>query len=188
MLFRSFSSQIQLFKPVSHQQQTLPASASEEYAYKQRRENILSFVELYRKRKTYDFGFGLLSFQAFKIHPADASTPAQRRDSMRLKVSFLPPWWMSRTALQVTIDLPGQSSTICTRPRLSLQPTTINQSPKLLAALDSFDLLQLRHLFDTNQARPNDMVWDLVMNEPVTLVEVSLPVNGIPWLFCLLSH
>jgi hypothetical protein len=35
------------------------------------------------------------------------------------------------------------------------------------------------HLFETNEARPTDMIVDLKMNEPVTLLEVSSPANRI---------
>jgi hypothetical protein len=173
------SSQEWLLKFISRQQQTLPALSSGGYTYQQRREKALSSIERYEKRKMYDFGVGLLSFQAFKVRSADRSMPFQGRDGMILKLSFLPQSWLSRTAIQATIDIPGQSFATNIRPRVSLQPTTINQSPKLLEAIYRFDLLQLRHLFETNQARPTDTVMDLEMNEPVTLFEVSPPVNGI---------
>ena len=178
------SSQTWLLKSINRQQQTLPALASGEYTYEHRREKTLSSMECYKKRKMYNFGFGSLSFQVFKVRSADRSKPFQGRDGMRLKLSFLPQPWLSRTTLQATIDIPGQSFVTSIRPKVSLQPTTINQSPKLLEAIHGFDLLQLRRLFETNQAHPTDMVMDLKMNEPVTLFEVSPPISEIHSCFC----
>jgi len=160
------------------------ALASGEFTYEQRGDKILSFIKHYEKRKMYNFGFGLLSFQALKVRFADGSTPFQGIDGIQLKASFLPPSWLSRTVIQATIDVPGQSSVTSIRPRISLQPTTINQSLKSLEAIHTFDLIQLRRLFETNQARPTDMVMDLDMNEPVTLFEVSSPIHGIYSCFC----
>jgi hypothetical protein len=173
------SSQAWLLKSINRRPQTLPSLASREYTYERRGDKTLSSMKRYEKRKVYDFGFGLLSFQAFGVRSTDGSRPSQRIDGMQLKVSFLPQSWLSRTALQATIDVPGQSSVTGIMPRISLQPTTINQSPKLLEAIHSFNLMQLRRLFETNQARPTDMIMDLERNEPVTLFEVSSSVDKI---------
>jgi hypothetical protein len=85
---------------------------------------MLSSVDLYEKTKTYDFGFGFLTFQAFKASSADGLTTDRGREDLRLKVSFLPPSWMSRTSLQAIIDIPGQSSAIIVRATVRLQATT----------------------------------------------------------------
>jgi hypothetical protein len=106
-LFGLMSSQSWLLKSISRQQHMVPALYFGECTYKQSRVKTLSSKECYEKRKMYDFGCGLLSFQAFKVRSADGSIPFRGRDSMRLKLSFQPRAWLSRTSLQATIDIPG---------------------------------------------------------------------------------
>ncbi|KAH7371240.1 hypothetical protein BKA66DRAFT_444196 [Pyrenochaeta sp. MPI-SDFR-AT-0127] len=127
----------------------------------------------FRERKTYDFGFGLLSIQAVRIRTTSQELLNKNSDCVRLNVSFVPPSWMSRTALQASIDF----HPLCNNgPSISLTPTTVNQSPELLKAIYHFDLPRIQYLFETDQARPSDMVIDLIMSEPVPLAEASLRI------------
>ncbi|KAF2238496.1 hypothetical protein EV356DRAFT_262795 [Viridothelium virens] len=150
------SSQMRLFRSISHQQQSPPSLASEEYIGDQNSNRRLGFVKRHATEKKCDFNSG------------------QRGITKRLKLAFLAPPWLSRTALLATIDQLSQSFLMGMGPRVTLQPITVNHSPKLLEALHRLDLLQLKQLFETNRARPNDMVMDIRMNEPVTLFEALL--------------
>ncbi|KAL9080451.1 MAG: hypothetical protein Q9157_000765 [Trypethelium eluteriae] len=140
----------------------------------------LGFVKRHPKEKKRDFNLGLVSVKAFEVQSANRTTSSQGRNTKRLKLAFLAPPWLSRTALLVNIDQSSQSFLMGMRPRVTLQPISVNHSPKLLEALHRLDLLQLKQLFETNRARPNDMVMDIRMNEPVTLFEVSLlPLKSV---------
>lgn len=130
-------------------------------------------------RKTYDFGVGLLSIQVVKVSTLVRSLPNHNRNGMRLKVSFIPPWWMSRTALQASIDFPSRSLLYGTYPMVNLTPIAINQDPELLESLHSLDLSRIQRLFEANQARPTDMVVDLETNEPISLSEASLSIESL---------
>ncbi len=156
----------------------LPATTVER-AHHQMTKETSSLKNLLERREEFDFGLGLLSFEAVKAFHADKSTPGSAEQGTQLKLVFVPPSWMSQTALQVAIDLPCETSPWSSGPMASLHPTTINQSGELLKAVHSFDLVQLRHLFETKQARPTDMVMDLDLNEPVPLSEVMFSVNKI---------
>ena len=185
--FRLMSSQMRILQFTNSQQRMLLASNPEDYNYSKSEEGALSSSELSEQGKAFDFGLGLLSVKAFRNRPLNQSSRVHGRDNLRLKVSFLPPSWMSRTALRATIDVPGQSFLSNSWPSIILQPVTINQNPNLLEALHCLDLVKLRHLFETKQARPTDMIMDLELNEPVPLGEVSFHVKHCIITFLIIS-
>lgn len=90
-------------------------------------------------------------------------------------MTFLPPSWLSNTMLR--IDAKDNLQSFDVKPALtwSIQPMSINQNPRLLEALSWCDIRQLKDLFLANQARPTDMIFDNITEQPITLLEVSIP-------------
>lgn len=166
---------MRLLKLISQRHPKHLALNCEQDAFEESRKEIIFSMELNGERKCYDFGFGFLSFQASKICSVNRYAPRQRRSKMQLRVCFVPPSWISCTALNVKIHSPTKLSFFSPWPKADLEPTTINQSSKLLIAIHKFDLIQLKHLFQTRQARTTDMVMNLEMMIPVTIWEVSFP-------------
>jgi hypothetical protein len=123
------------------------------------------------ERKTFNFGFGLLSLHTFKALKEDDIENDLQGEIIRLKLAYLAPVWLSQTAVLATLNIPGDFQ-IDNWPYLSLRASKINHNPDLLDAVHKFDVPKMKYLLETAQARPTDMVLDLATNEPITLLEV----------------
>jgi hypothetical protein len=161
-------------KSATHQQQAVLSTSFDKNTDDEESDATPALVMEMEKAVAYDFGFGLLSLLALEARPVKGHSEGRKGVVNRLKLSFLPPYWLSRTAFLVNIDIPGQCIFTNKGLRVSLQLTTVNQSPELLEAIYNFDPLSPRQLFESGQARPTDTVMDLTINKPITLLEVNL--------------
>lgn len=90
------------------------------------------------------------------------------------QITFLPPSWISDTLLRINVDNYHRTFHTQSVPQWSIRPVSINRNPRLIDALWSCNVTELKSLFSANAARPTDMIYDDVQNESITLLEVCI--------------
>lgn len=91
----------------------------------------------------------------------------------RVEIAFVPPQWMSNVLFRCLFGSFYGRAHGRLGPVLSITPVSVHQNFQLFEALCSYDVPQLRDLFETGQARPSDMILFPTSCDPITLLEVG---------------
>jgi len=152
---------------------TPPSSSPDRYLACRKKAHVSAVIESSRYY-LYNLPIGHLRISVSKEYEEDANSNSAR--STKVRIMFVPPRLVSNTVLRGNFRIYRTSMDESPELTVNLSPISVNQSTALVEAMWDLDIIALRRLFSTGEARATDhIVWAYCLGrckEPMSLIEV----------------
>ena len=123
-------------------------------------QGLLTRTRFISKYLSLSLPIGTLNVYREGIQDIDRSPKSSQQSHMKfdIKVTFVPPLWLSQIALQYALKINYEFVSNEWHWGASLRPLTINTNPFFLKAIEKFDVAAVMESFETGLARLTDYV------------------------------